>query len=147
MQRNVKIALAVALAGVVAVLVLPDLWREVSASFRFGDRDAPTPFERNMLAGATIVGAFFAYKHGVGPQSRRWARAAWVASGGAWLYFARADGALRPGLEPNAATLCLAVFVVCTVGLVCTRVRRHLHGTWKPTRDFFIVKDPPPPWA
>jgi hypothetical protein len=73
--------LVLAVVGVVVVIaVVPKLWTEVGDLLRSGDANRPSPFERNALLALTAVGAFFAYRKGVGPDSRRW-----VALLGAWV--------------------------------------------------------------
>jgi hypothetical protein len=142
------VIVGVAIAGVVAVVfaLVPDLWDEVKAVAENLDRGRPSPFERNLLIGATAVGAFFAHKRGVGPDARRRARAAWVVAGGAWVYLTWTRQEPWVPDAVTAATVCLTLFALLTVGLVLTRIRRHLHGTWKPNRDFFVVEDPGSPW-
>jgi hypothetical protein len=108
----------------------------------------PSPLEQNILLIGTGVLAILAYTKGVGPVSRRRARAAWVAAAGGWVYYVWVDGVpARPELRATASNLCVAALAALTIGLLVTRLRRHLHHTWKPPRDFFIVKEnPPPPW-
>jgi hypothetical protein len=143
------VLVAVAVAGVAAILFtfVPSLWSEVKAVARSLDRNRPSPFEQNLLIGATAVGAFFAYRRGIGPIARRRARAAWVVFLGAWAFltWTRHDSWIPNGDAP-AAAVCLAVVAALTIGLLVTRIRRHLHGTWRPHRDFFVVEDPGPPW-
>jgi len=146
--RKVAFVAALVAAGIaIAIALLPDLWRETEALLRAIDNGRSSPFERNAVVVGTAIGAFAAYKRGVGPVTRRRARSAWVVAGGAWVYFTWVDGASwTPEPEPTASSLCFAAFAVLTVGLLFTRIRRHLRGTWKPTRDFFVVDDRPPPW-
>jgi hypothetical protein len=134
---------------VVAVAVVPKLWSEVGDLLRAADTDRPSPLERNALLALTAVGAFFAYRKGIGPDSRRRARAMWVALLGAWLYLTWTRHEPWKPFAGNSAVadLCFVALLVVSAYLLATRLRRHVHQTWKPTRDFFIVDDRDvPPW-
>jgi hypothetical protein len=136
-------------AVVVAVAVVPKLWTEIGDLLRRADADRPSPFERNVLIGLTAVGAFFAYRKGVGPDRRRWTRVSWVVLLGAWVYltWTRHEPWKPFAGSTAAADLCFVALLGVSAYLLATRVRRHLHKTWKPTRDFFIVDDRDvPPW-
>jgi hypothetical protein len=138
--------LLVVAAAVVAVFFLPKLHDETRALLRAIDGgDTPSPAERNAVIILTVLGAVFAYRLGVGPAARRRARAACVALAGGWVYYGWTSGeSFAPSGRVNAANVCFVGAAVLFAGLVVTRVRRHLHGTWKPKPGFFIVEDPPP---
>jgi hypothetical protein len=138
----------VIVGAIVAVAFLPKLLDETRVLLRALDGgDTPSPAERNAVIILTGLGAFAAYRMGVGPASRRRARAGFVACAGGWVYFSWTSGAsFAPSGNTTAANLCCYAAAVLLVGLIVTRVRRHLHGTWKPRPGFFIVDDPPP-WS
>ncbi len=132
--------------AVLLVALLPNLIDELRVIVRSLDGgDTPSPAERNAVVILTGLGAFAAYRWGVGPVARRRVRAVCAAAVGGWVYDAWTGGdSWAPSARLNAANVCFAVAAVLLAGLLVTRLRRHLHGTWKPKPGFFIVDDPPP---
>jgi hypothetical protein len=138
----------VVVGAVVAVAFLPKLFDETRVLLRALDGgDTPSPAERNAVIILTVVGAVAAYRFGVGPAARRRVRAACAALAGGWVYYSWTSGeSFAPNGHANAANVCFFGAALLLVGLIVTRVRRHLHGTWKPKPGFFVVEDQPPPW-
>jgi hypothetical protein len=136
----------VVVAAAIAVAFVPNLVDEIRTIVRALDGgDTPSAAERNAVIILTALGAIAAYRWGVGPAARRRVRAVCAAATGGWVYYSWTGGkSWAPSANTTAANVCLVVAAVLLVGLVVTRLRRHLHGTWKPKPGFFIVEDPPP---
>jgi hypothetical protein len=107
-----------------------------------GTTGKPAPGAQNLLLFLIALGAWVAYRSGIGPTSRRRARAGFVLSAGMWGYFVWGDGTVqRPTWPPTSQTVFAAIAIVLGAWLLATRLRRRARGTWKPDRKFFIVED------